>query len=344
MSLAKAIRAADLELLPTRRQEGWRWTDLRSVLPVLPPAAPPTEAPQADEDLAALGWPARVFVNGRRAGASLEAPEHSDGLVRRFIAASPAHASAGADDLVVPANARMLLVDSFEGRAAGAVTSVGGRIEVGPGAELERLVVLTDDDASIFVGSFEVSVAAGASFSQTVLCSGALRQRLETQVAAQANARVRMDGVYLVRGGRHADQTCELRHQGLGGRSAQLVKGMVSDQARSVFQGRIVVERGADGTDARMGSHALVLSDRAEVDAKPELEIYADDVQCAHGNTVGALDEDALFYARSRGLPEAEAKRLLAAGFVGEVVERIAAASLRDLARAWTERQLETFL
>ena len=84
-----------------------------------------------------------------------------------------------------------------------------------------------------------------------------------------------------------------------------------------------MVAHGADRTDARMGHHALILSDRAEVDAKPELEIYADDVACAHGNTVGALDEDALFYARQRGMPEAEARALLTEAFVGEVVDRI---------------------
>ena len=90
-----------------------------------------------------------------------------------------------------------------------------------------------------------------------------------------------------------------------------------------MFQGRIVVQPGADKTDARMGHHALVLSDRAEVDAKPELEIFADDVACAHGNTVGALDEEAIFYARSRGIPEADARAMLTGAFVGEVVDRI---------------------
>ena len=98
---------------------------------------------------------------------------------------------------------------------------------------------------------------------------------------------------------------------------------MVDDQARGVFQGRIIVAQGADQTDARMGHHALILSDRAEVDAKPELEIFADDVACGHGNTVGALDEDALFYAAQRGIPEDEASALLTEAFVGEVVDRI---------------------
>jgi Fe-S cluster assembly protein SufD len=124
------------------------------------------------------------------------------------------------------------------------------------------------------------------------------------------------------------------------GTTAQLTKGVVRDQARGVFQGRIVVTEGADRTDARMGHHALILSDRAEVDAKPELLIHADDVSCAHGATVGALDEDALFYARQRGIPEAEARALLTEAFIGEVVDRIAHDGARDIVRAWAAERL----
>jgi Fe-S cluster assembly protein SufD len=124
------------------------------------------------------------------------------------------------------------------------------------------------------------------------------------------------------------------------GTTGQLTKGVADDQARGVFQGRIVVAPGADRTDARMGHHALILSDRAEIDAKPELEIYADDVACAHGNTVGALDEEALFYARQRGLTEAEARALLMGAFLAEVVDRIEHAGARDIAAAWLAARL----
>ena len=101
-----------------------------------------------------------------------------------------------------------------------------------------------------------------------------------------------------------------------------------------------MVAEGADRTDAKMGHHALILSDRAEVDAKPELEIYADDVACAHGNTVGALDEDTLFYARQRGLPEGEARALLTQAFIGEVVDRIGHEGAREVVRAWVAERL----
>jgi Fe-S cluster assembly protein SufD len=106
-----------------------------------------------------------------------------------------------------------------------------------------------------------------------------------------------------------------------------------------VFQGRIVVQPGADQTDARMGHHALILSDKAEVDAKPELLIFADDVACAHGNTIGALDDEAIFYARQRGIPRPR-RAMLTQAFLGEVVERIEHEGAREIAAAWVAAKL----
>ena len=151
---------------------------------------------------------------------------------------------------------------------------------------------------------------------------------------------MRLDGLYLLNGRRHGDITTVVTHEGVDGTTDQLTKGVVDGQARGVFQGRIVVSPGADRTDARMGHHALILSERAEVDAKPELEIYADDVSCSHGNTVGALDEEALFYMAQRGLPDAEARSLLTEAFVGEVVDRIEHEAVRDIAREWVAEHL----
>src|SRR5213079_2343273 len=111
-----------------------------------------------------------------------------------------------------------------------------------------------------------------ARFSQTILVAGARRQRFETWVTQPGQgATVRLDGVYLVGDRRHADITTVVEHEGRDGATSQLTKGAVSGSGRGVFQGRIVVQKGADGTDARMGHHALILSDRGEVDAKPEL-------------------------------------------------------------------------
>ena len=141
-------------------------------------------------------------------------------------------------------------------------------------------------------------------------------------------------------GERQTDLTTVVRHGGLNGITSQLTKGVVRDTARGVFQGKIIVERGADGTDARMGHHALILGERAEIDAKPELEIYADDVQCAHGNTVGNLDESALFYMQQRGIPAEEARALLTQAFLIEVVDRIEHEGAREVVREWLTARL----
>jgi Fe-S cluster assembly protein SufD len=202
--------------------------------------------------------------------------------------------------------------------------------------------VLADADAgAVIVSRADVEMAAGASFAQTVIASGARRQRLETRLSHPGGgAAARLDGVYVLADQRHADITTVVSHEGMDGATDQLTKGVVRDQARGVFQGRIVVQPGADKTDARMGHHALILSERAEVDAKPELEIFADDVACAHGNTVGALDEDALFYAEQRGIPDAEARALLTEAFLGEVVDRIEHEGAREVVRAWVAQRL----
>ena len=234
-----------------------------------------------------------------------------------------------------------MLIDSFEGRAQGYVADAHSVIRLGPGATLDRIVLLDDAADAVSVALTEVELAPGASFRQTVLASGAKRQRFETRVAHHGGgAAVRLDGLYLLEAARQSDQTTEVDHKAPDGSTAQLCRGVVQDQARAVFQGRIVVAEGADRTDARMAHNALILSDRAEVDAKPELLIYADDVACAHGNTVGAIDEDALFYARSRGIPEPEARAMLIEAFLAEVVDRIAHDGARDLARDWVAARL----
>ena len=202
-------------------------------------------------------------------------------------------------------------------------------------------MVLDEDAEAVGVSAAAVSLGAGARFGQTVVATGARLQRHETQLVHPGEgARVRMDGVYLLGDQRHADLTTSLTHEG-GGETSQVFKGVAGGRARAVLQGQIVVRPGADGTDARMRHDALLLSDTAEVNAKPELEIYADDVSCAHGATVGALDEEALFYIRSRGVPEGEAKALLMQAFIGEVVQRIEHEGAREAVAAFVAPRLE---
>lgn len=345
MSLASALATGDVAELPHRRQEDWRWTDLRGALRALPSASPAGDAAAIGPGpFDGLTSDEVVFLNGRAQSETViavaEAAARTAAL--RWVSQTSNTAHGGKTRIVVSAGARLVLLESYEGRGEAYVADAVLEFELGEGASVERVVLAEDAADAISVSTATVALAPHAHFAQTVLTSGAKRQRLETQVRHPGGGgELRLDGVYLIGGARHADLTTVVAHEGLDGRTEQLTKGAVAGAARGVFQGRIVVAEGADHTDARMGHHALILSDRAEVDAKPELEIYADDVACAHGNTVGALDENALFYIRSRGVPEAEARALLTQAFVGEVVDRIEHEGARDAARAWVVSHLE---
>jgi Fe-S cluster assembly protein SufD len=339
LSLTAAIRDRDVAELPGRRDEDWRWTDLRGLIRKLPAPSEPFAGDLGEGPFDALTKDRRMIVNGRGAE-PIEIARDSKGVVAVRFVSRGAGVHVARLHVTVGAGAHLVLLESYESDGA-SLSEAALTLTLGRGATIERVVLTCDHSEAVSISQAKVELAAHASFGQTVVASGARRQRIETRVIHPGGAAaLRLDGLYLLADKRHADQTTVVTHAGPDGTTVQLTKGVVRDQARGVFQGRIVVEEGADRTDARMGHHALILSDRAEVDAKPELEIYADDVACAHGNTVGALDEDALFYARQRGMSEAEARALLTEAFIGEVVDRIGHAGAGDVVRAWVGERL----
>jgi Fe-S cluster assembly protein SufD len=200
---------------------------------------------------------------------------------------------------------------------------------IGEGASLTRVVIQTGKELPLSVA--RVRLAAGAKFTQFVLSFGARLARIETHVSVEGEgAEVMLNGAYLAGAGRHADLTSVIEHKAPGAVTRQLIKGVARKGGRGVFQGKIVVERGAQKTDARQHHRGILLEDGAEIFAKPELMIHADDVQCAHGNTAGGLDEGALFYMRSRGIPEVEARALLIEAFLVETIPDGLPEMLRD--------------
>ncbi|HEV2083263.1 MAG TPA: Fe-S cluster assembly protein SufD [Brevundimonas sp.] len=339
---AQLLDLRDPSSFPSRRVEAWKYTDVRRLLRDTPPASPAADVAPGGP-FAALGGKELAFVNGRCEGfAGIIAEGTGEGPVRlRFVSTADGAGHQPEVAIEVTAGSRLVLLESHEGRAAGYVANTRLKIFVGEDASLTRIVLGEDAaDALAFVRA-EVTLSAGATFEQVTATDGARLQRFETHVSHPGQgASVRMDGLYALSGERHADLTSVVTHEGLNGQTSQLVKGVVRDQARGVFQGKIVVERGADGTDARMAHNALILSERGEVDAKPELIIYADDVQCAHGNTVGTLDESALFYMQQRGLPAQEARALLTQAFLFEVVDRIEHEGAREVVREWLTARL----
>jgi Fe-S cluster assembly protein SufD len=153
------------------------------------------------------------------------------------------------------------------------------------------------------------------------------------------DAKVSLGGLTLVDGDRRADTTLQVAHAAPRGTSREFYRAIVDDDAIGVFQGKIVVERAAQKTDGAMKSQAVLLSSRAQMNEKPELEIFADDVVCGHGATVASLDPEQVFYLRSRGIPERDAKAMLLEAFGGESIDRIEdealIGALRSRLSAW---------
>ncbi len=337
---APALDLRDASTFPSRRTEAWKYSDLRRHLREAPQASPPAE-PSGPGPFDALGGEAIIIVNGRPVGPTDFIASGERTLRLRYVSDAFRTGHTASARVVARPGARLLLLETHEGHGVSYVAHNRLDVQVADGAEVTRVVLVEEPEDAISVAEAEVRVEAGGRYRQTVLATGAMLQRIETRIDHHVrSADVRADGLYLLAGARHADLTSVVRHLDRDGQTSQLVKGVVRDQARGVFQGKIVVERGADGTDARMGHHALIASGRGEVDAKPELIIYADDVQCAHGNTVGTLDESALFYIQQRGLPAEEARALLMQAFLIEVVDRIEHEGAREVVREWLTARL----
>jgi Fe-S cluster assembly protein SufD len=240
--------------------------------------------------------------------------------------------------------ARATLVESFisaEGATA-YQTNDAAIVFIGEGAELEHVRLMADAIDSINISTAVFTLSARARLNTFNMTSGGHVSRYQGYLTfAGEGARVTTNGVNLLNGRQHADSTLLLDHAVANCASREIFRAVVDDRAHSVFQGRIIVRPGAQKTDAKMMTRALLLSDEAEADNKPELEIFADDVTCGHGATTGALDESLLFYLRARGLTEKDAQALLIQAFVGEAIEQIADDSLRELAISVARRWLE---
>jgi Fe-S cluster assembly protein SufD len=214
-------------------------------------------------------------------------------------------------------------------------------VSIGDGARLDHVRLIEDNREAFNISSSQVTLGAKAHFNTFGLTSGSLVSRYQAIIAfAGEGSRVETNGVNLLNGRQHADSTLFLDHAVPNCGSREIFRSVLDDRGHSVFQGRIIVRPGAQKTDAKMMTRALLLSDEAEADNKPELEIFADDVTCGHGATTGALDESLLFYLRARGLSEKEAQALLIQAFVGEAIESIASDALRELAISAAERWL----
>ena len=220
-------------------------------------------------------------------------------------------------------HSRATVVETFAGTEAGTSwTNAVTEFRLERGARVSHVKRQGEAVSTYHTSLTTVDLGQDAVFSSVSLTAGGALSRNETRVACSGTgAECEIRGALLLQGRQHGDNTTWIDHQVPETSSRQIIRNVLSDASRSVFQGGISVHPDAQKTDASQSSRSLLLSAAARADTKPELRILADDVKCAHGATVGSLDQDALFYLLSRGIPPAQAKTLLVEAFVGEVLE-----------------------
>ena len=232
--------------------------------------------------------------------------------------------------IFVTEGASASVIETFVGEGDYVMNSVT-EISLEKGARLDRLKLQLDSAKATHLSDIRYNMVADARLNDVTVQMGSslIRQNGTCNFHGQ-NADAKISGAYLLKGKQHADTCLVINHAVPNCTSRELFKCVMDDNARGIFQGKVIVAKHAQKTDGKQSSHALLLSESAEFDAKPELEIYADDVVCGHGATAGDLNHDHLFYLKSRGIPEAEAKSLLIAAFVGEAFDMVANDEVRE--------------
>jgi Fe-S cluster assembly protein SufD len=227
--------------------------------------------------------------------------------------------------VIVEPDAQVTLIESFTG-PEGLDYQVNSVLEltIGDKSHVDHIKIGCDGGAALRVSTLGVSVAGKANYNDFAFTLGGAVVRNQTFVRfGGEGTQAMLGGASLLKGRQHVDNTLVINHAAGSCTSRERFKSVLDGESHSIFQGKIIVEQHAQKTDAKMMTRALLLSDEAEADNKPELEIFADDVQCGHGATVGALDEGLKFYLMSRGIPEKEAEALLVQAFIDEVLEEV---------------------
>lgn len=316
----------------TGKTEGFGWYRLANgdALPLAVTQALNSERSYADNAAVALNT---AFMNDVTilhvpAGTTLERPLH---LVFRNTGHA-AQASFARVLVVVEAGASLTLIETHDGPAGVAYqANTLVEIDAGDGANVDHVRNNNAGNAALGLSTLGAQVGRDARLSSFSMNIGGVMSRHQIFIALNGKGSdLALQGASLLRGRQHADTTMEIDHAVGHCTGRELFKSVLDNESRSVFQGKIIVRPDAQKTDGKMASHALLLSEDAEADHKPELEIFADDVVCGHGATAGALDDDLLFYLKARGIPQKEAEALMIEAFVGETVESVSNEALRE--------------
>lgn len=235
--------------------------------------------------------------------------------------------------IVAEENSQVIIIENyFSLDQTIGFTNVVTELVLNQQAHAEHYKLLQENEHTFHISTLQVQQKSKSCFtSNSFACGGAL-VRSDTNVALTDDyTECTLNGLYLARGHQHIDHHTFIDHAKPHGISRELYKGVIAEKGRAVFNGKVLVQPGALKTDAQQANKNLLLSADAEVDTKPQLEIYADDVKCAHGATVGQLDENSLFYLQSRGIPKDEAHKILIYAFAREIIERIPLQPIREV-------------
>lgn len=278
----------------------------------------------------ALNWAAGIDVAAVLAGpgAQVDEPVHVVHISSPGDAVSASHPRT-----VVRAapGSRLRVIETYVGLPGSSITNASTRIVAAEGAAVTYHRVQSETPDAVHVGRAGIDQAAGSAVRVTSVMTGGriARTAIDVRLAGSGASAV-LDGLDLPTGSQRHDTAVTVDHRASECTSTQRFKGIVDGHARGSFSGHVIVRPGANGTDAHQSNHNLVLRPTAQADSRPWLEIFADDVRCTHGATVGRLDDDALFYLRSRGIPLAQSRRMLVAAFAAEIIDDITPVSLRD--------------
>lgn len=346
--------------LPTRRVEEWKYSDLKVALGAaglgegsaawlagplpdgvelfdLSKADAPANIPQWVRDHLGTQVPnglSAASLASAKAGVALRVSRVTQTPLALEFSGS-GHVRA----LIVLEEGASLMLLERQGDAAPS-RNVGMEILLGAGAVLEH-VRIAPTLRAVTVEQIALTLARDARYDAHFANFGAKLARLELSIALNGeNAQANLSGVSVLGGDSHADVTTHVRHNVGLTHSSQLFKHVAGGKSRAVYQGKVTVAQHADGSDSRQSAKALLLGSHAEADLKPELEILADDVKCAHGAAVGDLDAESLFYLRTRGIAESEARALLIHAFLEDAVSQIASADVREQVRAAVDAAL----
>ncbi len=315
-----------IDILPTPKDERWKYTHLSRALKNM------------ELESASLGWGKDVSLLAPQApGAAL----YKDTQLWDFNSERTQDIKfvSGSDDIAITAQAGQLLsprliIHIKDGEEATIIERNSGegaywknqvtQIILGRNAKLKHYRLFDEAKSAVNTSFTHVKIARDATYEGFNFIEGAgvIRNQIHTEVHGE-NAHCQVSGINLLSGTQHADTTITIEHQAPNCTSNQTYKSVLAGTSHGVFQGKVHVHREAQKTDGYQLSNALILSPGAEMDTKPELEIYADDVKCSHGATTGKLDDEPLFYMRSRGIPEKAARSLLIESFCAQALDHV---------------------